>query len=198
MVRSIESGNTSADLTLGDVRRLAGVLDLSTDALLVVGGRSATPAMGTGGDLVRQVGATLRALDVSVPVDALAAALSTDLETLSGALTELAATVGVAGLEVRSADGTVQLVPAFRAAPVEALRDLTRRHLSRVELDISQANLVSRTARGERLKLTGNADRVTKGALLNAGIVETTPGGGLQLTADTTFSLLLDGPADRL
>lgn len=191
MVRSIEAGNTAADLTLGDVRRLARVLDLATDVLLVVEGPAAAPTSGATGELLRQAGATLRAFDVPVPVGALATALGTDLETLAATLTELAATVAVAGLEVRTIDGTVQLVPAFRAAPVEALKDLTRRHLGRVQLDISQANLVSRTALGERLKLTGNADRVTKGALLNAGIVETTPGGGLQLTADTAFSLLL-------
>ncbi|KAA1376416.1 helix-turn-helix domain-containing protein [Aeromicrobium fastidiosum] len=191
MVRSIESGNTSSDLTLGDVRRLAKVLELSSDALLVVEGHSATPASSEGSELLRQVGATLRALDSPAPVDALATALGTDLETLAGALTELAATVAVAGLEVRTTDGTVQLVPAFRAAPVEALKDLTRRHLGRVQLDISQANLVSRTARGKRLKSTSNVDRVTKGALLNAGIVETTSGGGLELAEDVSYSLLL-------
>lgn len=194
IVRSIERGQASLELTLRDVCRYAEVLNVPVHAVLRTDEPPGSPAAMDGDDeLAGQVGTLLASLAQPVHVDVLADAVSRDLDAVEDMLTVVAARVERAGLEVRRVGRTVALAPAFRGVSGEQLRAAARQHLARAGLDVSQALLVSRVARGLRTKSLTNPERVTAGSLKNAGILEHAAAGGFQLSADAAFSLLAEG-----
>lgn len=70
---------------------------------------------------------------------------------------------------------------------------MARQQVARNGLNISQALMMFRVTVGQKLtKTLGNAEQVTKGTLINAGLLEHNASGGLRATADVRFSLLLE------
>lgn len=192
-VRGIEAGHTSRDLTLRDAARIADALSLPVATIL------ATPSpephgadQPPRGDLLRRTGALLASLAHPVDVDVLASVLDCDLESAESALGDLSRLTTAVGLEVRREGHAAALGPAFRAVPDETLQTVARQHLGRRGLDVSQALLLSRAVRGLRGKSLSNPERVTRGSLLNAGILRHSASGGVEVADDVRYSLLLD------
>jgi transcriptional regulator with XRE-family HTH domain len=203
VVRSIEAGNASRDLILADIERVAEVLSLSvTDAVVFIKPSAPVrpPAPWVSGvqrrhhdNRAARLGCVLHRLAAPVPEEAVATALSLTMFELEEALDNLYALLAPAGLEVRRTSGFVNLGtgPVGRdfAAAVQAL---ARQQVARNGLNVSQALMMFRAAVSEKYaKTLGNAEQMSKGALLNAGPLEHTPSGGVRATADVMFSLLL-------
>lgn len=211
-MRTIEAGRPTKELTLSDVSRLAGALHLPVTALLITdaqpGAAPAPEGPRTKSEheehqqvVGRGLGALLRALPGPAPLTAVAATMGTTLDELGEVLKMVNAALNPAGLEVRQVGGLVELSASHAATATEAVRALSRVHLARRSLNLSQALMLHRVTRGRMSRKlatspsTGNPDQVTRGSLLNAGLVEVNPSGGLNLSEDVRFSLLLDNGA---
>ena len=80
--------------------------------------------------------------------------------------------------------------------PHDCLRRAWRAHLGRRGLDAGQVRFLRQATTGRRVKVMSNPQRVTAGALVNAGLLERTPSGGVEMSGDVRYSLLLEQQAD--
>lgn len=71
-----------------------------------------------------------------------------------------------------------------------------RSQLARRGLDAGQARPLHHTLIGRREKTLTNDQQVTAAELVNAGLLERIPAGGVELSEDVRFSLLLDGDSE--
>lgn len=197
VLRGIEAGTNHADLTLGELQRLAALLSLPLGQLLTA--PTATepapvPAVpSTAAEhrdrAVKLVSALLIEINRTIPEQTLAKLAEVSLSELDAVLGELDSRLRAAGLRVhrvhagafiRSVDGSLDRDTALVA---------WRRHLGRNSLNIGQAKLLHKVTRGAGLKNLGNDERVRGAALVNAGILTRTGSGGFALTEDAAFSL---------
>jgi hypothetical protein len=209
IVRSIEAGNAWRDLTLADIERVADVLSLSAADVVVYinpGAEVRDTEPWVSGEQrprqdsqVAQLGRVLHRLAAPVPEEALATALRLTMSELDEALDILHVLLALTGLEVRSTGGFVSLGAGPTGVDTAgAVQALARQQVARNGLNVSQVLMVFRVVVGEKLTRTlGNAERLTKGALLNAGLLEQNTSGGLRATSDVRFSLMLDWPPQR-
>lgn len=206
VLRGIEAGTNHADLTLGDIARLAHHLDLpmhqlltppsapdvaATDAETAAGPVTPTAHLDTS---VRQVAGVLTELNRGIPAQTLAELVELTLTELDEVLIELDTRLRRAGLRLRRLRGDVYLGADDDSIDQDTVRETWRRHLARRSLNLGQAHLLHRAARGEVVKNLGNDERVRGASLVNAGILERTTSGGFELSADTSFSLNPEEP----
>lgn len=201
VVRNLEAGTNHDTLTMGTVRRVAALLDLPVRRLLrpdAADFPAPVPGPRTLEEHVHQaaalIGGVLCELDRPVSVRALADLADITLDVLPQVLTTLDTTVQPAGLRLHRVSGSVALRPREGVLNKDAVREAWRRHLGRRSLDVGQANLVARAARGETIKAVTNDERVRGGSLVNAGILVRTASGGFALSDDVAFSLLSASP----
>jgi transcriptional regulator with XRE-family HTH domain len=200
VVRGIESGSTHKDLTLGDLDRVAATLSVSLTTLLEEEVPQLTPEQ-VAGPLTEQefrshcmamVGALLFDVGRLVPVESLARTVDLSLGETHRVLTELDALLRPAGLLVHRLGNSVKLWRTSDAVPHEMLQRTWRSQLARRGLDAGQARLLHQTLSGRRDKTLTNDQQVTAAELVNAGLLERTRSGGVELSDDVRYSLLLD------
>jgi transcriptional regulator with XRE-family HTH domain len=198
IVRGIEAGTNHKDLTLGDVQRLAGALSVEVHQLLTPADADAAAPAGpvthtTHLDhAVTQLGALLYDIDRLLPVEALAATLGLTLDQTHEALDELDRRLRPAGLLVHRLNNTVKLWRTLDAVTRSTLQYTWRGHLARRGLDVGQAQLLHQVRTGRRVKTMRNDQQVTAAELTNAGIFTRTRSGGVELSPEVRYSLLLD------
>ena len=199
IVRGIERGLDQAAITVGEVARLARVLALDVSELLL----PATTAPPDGPNTqeqfldqaVKRVGVILFELPRLVPLQTLAAALELTLDETEQAVGRLDLVVRPAGLRVHRLFDQVGLRPVASAVPAAQLEAACRADLARRGLSITQSLLLRDIVAGRRTRQLTNAQTVAAGELANAGILTRLPSGGVELSDEARFSLLLDeGP----
>lgn len=198
IVRAIEAGKNQGHLTLDEVARLAAVLDLPITRLLATDTadnptpRPAGPTTQTEhlDRAVKRISAALLEVGRGVAGQALAELAGIDLTELTDVLDQLDARLRPAGLCVHQVHGDSLIRAVDGTLNRDEVREVWRRHLARRGLNIGQAKLVHRAARGEAAKLRGNDELARGGALVVAGILVRTAAGGYVLSPDTAFSLM--------
>ena len=212
VLRGLEAGTNHHDLTLGELRRLAALLDLPMGRLLAPAAATATiaattaPATAAPRDVpagpatwsahldaaVTATAAILIDLDRAFPVQAIADLLGHTLEETDTILDELDRRLAPAGLRVRQVHRLVSIRATEPGLTMSQRRNIWRRTLARRSLDSSQARILQRAQSGDLTKTASEDVRVRGSALVNAGILRRTPAGGFELTDEVTYSLARD------
>lgn len=197
VVTRLESGDNHPDLPLGLLVRLAEVLAVDLPTLLVQS-RPACDAVPDADQDARTVGAALVADGTLVPLGALAEAFDWTLQRTEAAIEALEARLPDVGMRVHRLRDQVAVVRAVEPISRAALGQLTRKHLHRTAISLSEARIVFRLASGTPPRDPGNSERVAIGVLANAGLLEPDPAGAaeMRLSEDVRFSLLLDEAPD--
>lgn len=201
VVRGIEAGTNHADLTLGDLCRLARQLDLPLGRLFTEQTRSTADAPPAGpateaehiDKAVGLLASVLHEVDRAVPVSTLAELTSLTLDEVDSVLVELDARLASTGLRLNRVHGEISIRPANPGPSSAVVREAWRRHLARRSLDIGQARLVYRALRDDLPRTVGESERLRGASLVNAGVLERTHSGGLELSADVVLSLARNG-----
>lgn len=201
IIRSLEAGTNHGDLTLGDLNRLADLLSLNLADLLTTpeeqkassAGDAAGPESLT--DLldcaVPKVSAVLFEIGRLTPLGAVSSTTGLTLDELAVVLDGLDTRLAPVGLGVHRLGHEVKIARRHDVGSRDMLEAAWREHLGRMGPIITQVRLLRRAARGQVPKTLGNADRVAAGQLVNAGILDRAPSGGVTLSADAAYSLLL-------
>lgn len=209
VVRGLEAGITGKDLQLGELNRVADALHMALTELLDAGApcdrtseaqHEGTPAgPPTRSEFheryVPQAGALLHEVDRLIPVEAVALALGPNLDDTHGVLDSLHRCLHAAGLGVHRLNNSVRIRRTHGASSAGQLERSWRMHLGRRGLDIGQVRLLHQTHVGRRQKTLTNDQQVTASELVNAGILTRTPSGGVGLSDDARYSLLLTLPS---
>lgn len=149
-------------------------------------------------DGVAALGALLHESDVVAPAGALREALGWTPERLSQALDALDDQLRRVGMRLSRVANRYRIVRDLAAASEDALAGLLRAHVTRDGLNLTEASMLARVARGDVPREPTNPETVAIGTLLNARLAELGPPPGrhseqpLLLTAEVRFSLLLD------
>ena len=197
VVRGIEAGTNHADLTLGDLRRLAHHLDIPLGRLFTDQTRCTGDAPPTGpateaqhiNDAVGLLASVLQEVGRAVQVSTLAELASLTLDEVDSVLAELDARLSKAGLRLSRVHGDVSIRPANPGPRPTVVREAWRRHFARRSLDLGQARLVYRAYHDDLPRTVGENERLRSASLVNAGLLDRTPSGGFTLSADVGFSL---------
>lgn len=206
VLRGIEAGTNHHDLTIGELARLAALLDLPLGRLLgPAATRTTDEAPVPAGPITRTkhqdaavaaVAATLIEADRAFPAQAIAMLHGYTLPETDDALDELDRRLAPAGLRVRRVHGNVSIRATEPGLPGTQRRELARRQLARRSLDTGEARILARAAAGELTKATSEDVRVRGAGLVNAGILRRTAAGGFALTDDARYSLHRDPAGD--
>jgi transcriptional regulator with XRE-family HTH domain len=191
VISTLERGRNHADLTLRQLQRIAGALGVAPSSLLAKEGWSGDPVEAKPEDAI--VEAALVCTDAATTTTDLATALNWPLKRVTQALQALERRLGVTGQRLHRASNGYSL----RAA--EILTEEERVALNRVRLRtgglrVSTMRLLYRAIEspldGDWERYAGNAARVERGILQNAGLLE--PGtDGLEPSTDVKKSLRL-------
>lgn len=197
VIRGLEAGTNHKDLTLGDLHRLADALALDAQHLLAATSATEAAAGPATRDAhldqhVTQVGALLFDVDRLIPVESLALTTGLTLDQTHEVLAELDRRLRAVGLLLHRLNNAVKIWRTSDAVSRETLQATWRAHLARRGLDIGQVTLLQQVRRGRRTKTLTNDQQVTAAQLVNAGILDRTSAGGVDLSADVRYSLLLD------
>lgn len=197
VIRGLEAGTNHKDLTLGDLHRLADALALDAQHLLAATSATEAAAGPATRDAhldqhVTQVGALLFDVDRLIPVESLALTTGLTLDQTHEVLAELDRRLRAVGLLLHRLNNAVKIWRTSDAVSRETLQATWRAHLARRGLDIGQVTLLQQVRRGRRSKTLTNDQQVTAAQLVNAGILDRTSAGGVDLSADVRYSLLLD------
>ncbi|MGY1810644.1 helix-turn-helix domain-containing protein [Blastococcus sp. SYSU D00669] len=214
-VSRLESGVNHGEQPLALLLRLAGFLGLDLADLLPRTPSASTHATASDGSFpggaaaadARLVGASLHALGVLVPVEALAEVLGWDAARLDAALAALEVTAPAVGLRVHRLYNRVSLVRAADALPADQLAAVLRHDAARTGLNPTQARLVlaaltravtpSAGRGGHHMLARSNADKVAAASLVGACILTTDDSGDLALHHDAAASLLVPADGER-
>ncbi|MEX1907278.1 helix-turn-helix transcriptional regulator [Janibacter sp. Y6] len=195
VLRSVEARRVDADLTLGQVAKLADILGLGLDE--VIGIPTAPITDDSLAADVELLGSVLADIRVLVPVEGIAAALSWDLDRVHRALDELDRRLEPIGLRVHRLGHDVRIARRVTVASEEQLRAVWRRHFAVRSLAPVQARLLLQIRDG-KVKISGNKDteKVRLPELANAGLIQpadasTGTNAKWELTDDVRFSVLL-------
>ena len=104
-------------------------------------------------------------------------------------LAELDARLASTGLRLNRVHGEISIRPANPGPSSAVVREAWRRHLARRSLDIGQARLVYRALRDNLPRTVGESERLQGASLVNAGVLDRTPSGGLPLSGRADYSL---------
>ncbi len=201
VVRGIEAGTNHADLTLGDIQRLARLLDLPMQKLLAPSrtpkteDQQAAPADPLThaehlDETVHKLSVILTELHRGIPEQTLAELAELTLDGLEEALGELDARLRAVGLRLSRTRGDVVIQPAGDSVDRDTVREVWRRHLARRGINLGHANVLHRAARGEVSKNLSVDEQLRGASLVNAGILVRTASGGFALSADAAYSML--------
>ncbi len=200
VVVRIESGDNHPDLALGVITQLADLLGVNVADLFV--SSQTQDRAGTVAEDVRALGSLLFAAETNTPAAALRDALGWTQVRTKAALTELATRLQDVGLQLSSVAYRQRIVRDATAANDEELASLVRAHVTRDGLNLTEASMLARIARGDAPRDPSNHETVAIKTLVNAGLVtlgqQPTPGAErpLVLTDSVRNSLLLDTPPD--
>ena len=192
----IECGDNHPDLTLGLVSQLAELLGVNVSDLFATS--DTRDRADSVGDDARALGSLLFANAINTPGAALRDALGWTQARTKAALAELATRLQDAGLQLSSVAYCYRIVRDVTAANDEELAALVRAHLTRDGLNLTEASMLARIARGDAPRDPSNPETVAIGALVNARLVALgdRPTAGaevpLVLSEEVRFSLLLD------
>lgn len=198
VVRGLEAGTNHKDLTFGDLHRLADTLAVEPGELLAPSSPAPEPVAGPprhGEHLdqhVAQIGALLFEVDRLIPVESVATTTGLTLDQTHEVLDELDRRLRRLGLLLHRLGNAVKIWRTIDAVSRNTLQTTWRTHLARRGLDIGQVQLLHQAHRGRRHKTLTNDQQVTAAQLVNAGILDRTNAGGVELSADVRYSLLLD------
>jgi hypothetical protein len=194
VVRGIEVGPKHKTLTLRDVHGHAGAPSVQVHQLLTSADRGA-PQLGpvTSAEhldhTVAKLGALLYDVDrLPLPVEALAATL----DQTPAARDELDRRLRPVGLLMHRLNNPAKLWRVLDAVTHDTLRATWRGHPAPCGSTSARAQMLHRVRTGQRLKTMRNDQQVTAAELTNAGIFTRTRSGGVELSADVRYSLLLD------
>lgn len=199
VLRGLEAGTNHPDLTLGELVRVAKLLDLPLGRALGPAAHQTTDEppdpLGPGTHAehidaaVASVAAVLIEAEVAFPVQALAALRGYTLEETDEALRELDRRLAPAGLRVRRVHDKASIRATEPGLPGSKRSDVVRKRLTRRSLDTGEARVLARAAAGELHKVSNEDVRVRGSSLVNAGILRRTSAGGFELTDDAAYSL---------
>lgn len=162
--------------------------DRGRDSLAVHGPMTHTEHLD---DVVTRLGAALFEVATLVPVESLAATLDLTLDQVDDAVAELDVRLAPTGLCVHRLHGATKIARRHDSATGTELREHWRGQFARRGLNQSQVRLLRRAALGKVPKTLRNHERVTAGELVNAGLLQRTRSGGVELTPDVVYSLAL-------
>ncbi len=165
----VESGDNHPDLTLGLVTQLAELLGVNVADIFV--SSHTQDRTHTTTDDVRALGSLLFAAETNTPVAAFRDALGWTQVRTKAALTELATRLQDVGLMLSSVAYRYRIVRDVTAANDEKLASLVRAHVTRDGLNLTEASMLARIARGDAPRDPSNPETVAIGALLNAGLL---------------------------
>lgn len=210
VLRSVEAGRNHADLTLGDVCRIAEHLDLPLHRVLTA---AADPEPDGRGESTRSVGpvtqqehlnthvtklgAILGEIGRALPEQTIAELLDVPLTGLEPVLVELDARLRKAGLRLHRLHGDTGIRPSESVTTRNTLQEAWRRYFARRSLNIGQVRLLAKAFGGRAAKSTSAGEALCSAALVNAGILQRSASGGFVLTDDVRYSLLLSDEADQ-
>lgn len=192
VVTRLENGMNHAEVSVAQVARLAELLGVDVTDLFLDAHSDAPD------DDVAALGALLHESDVVAPAGALREALGWTPKRLSQTLDALDNQLRRVGMRLSRVANRYRIVRDLTAASEGALADLLRAHVARDGLNLTEASMLARVARGDVPREPTNPETVAIGTLLNAGLVEPGPAPArhsekpLLLTAEVRFSLLLD------
>jgi transcriptional regulator with XRE-family HTH domain len=195
----LESGIDHGGLELVVVVRLASLLGVSLDQLIVQGGRDVASSGETAGDAtdVAALGAVLFATQTHTPVGTLCEVHGWTLARLHEAEVALDAALCHVGITLSRQNARLGLARAEGAVDRDVLERSLRKHQGRDHVSITEARLLHHVEHGDAPTQPSNAERVALGMLVNAGLItfgSSRPRGEapLILSEDVRFSLLID------
>ncbi|MGH8981157.1 MAG: helix-turn-helix transcriptional regulator [Acidimicrobiales bacterium] len=199
---ALERGHGTETMELRKLVRLSQALALSLDELVEPGvGSSAVestkPATGTVDEDAAALGVLLFATGTLTPAGAICEALGWDLARLHDAEQHLSERLGACGLRLHRLTSRLGVARADDAVDREVLKQAVRRQLGREQVSLSEARMVRRIQQGRAPATPSNAERVTYGVLVNAGLVDFEPGrnrnneAAMVLSEDVRFSLMI-------
>ena len=195
----LESGSDHGGLELGVVVRLASLLGLSLDQLIVKGQGAVTSAgepAGIAAD-VAALGAVLFATQTHTPVGTLCEVHGWTLARLHTAEEALKAALCHVGITLSRQNARLGLARAEGAVDQDVLQRALRKHQGRDHVSITEARLLHRIEHGDAPTQPSNTERVALGMLVNAVLITFGPSrpkgeAPLILCEDVRFSLLID------
>ena len=196
VVVRIESGDNHPDLTLGVITQLADLLGVNVADLFA--SSHTQDRADTSTDDVRALGSLLFAAESNTPAAALRDALGWTQVRTKATLTELATRLQDVGLLLSSVAYRHRIVRDATAANDEELASLVRAHVTRDGLNLTEASMLARIARGDAPRDPSNPETVAIRTLVNAGLVTlgqrptSTAEVPLILSDEVRFSLLTD------
>ena len=192
VVRGLETGFNHTDITVGLLTKLADILAVNI-ATLFQHHDTDTGADGTARDDVATLGAALHTSDTLTPVTALAEALGWTADRVNTAAGQLAGALEQCGLRLHRLNGQLAIERSSEALDTDRIRSVTRAHLLRAGISITEARLLKRIADGRPLRDLSNADAVAVGVLTNARLITTTPPSAtMTLDDDVSFSVFAE------
>ena len=210
VVRRIEASENHPDVNLGQVTKLAEILNVDVTTLFAPaappdpGGRHDEGRdEGRGDGDVAALGALLHAAGVLTPAAALRDALDWDKARLDRGLAALDVQAGAIGLRLNRNPAGFSLTRAVEACPADVLADVIRSHVNRDGLNLTEAAMLRRVANGEAPREPTNPEAVALGVLGNARLVKhgeaptPTSQAPLVLAEAVRYSLLLDDEPDE-
>ena len=196
VVVRMESGQNHPDLTLGVVAQLAELLGVNVaDLFLASNNRERA---GDVGDDARVLGSLLFTAEGATPVAALRDSQGWTHERTKAALSELGERLTHAGLSLSTVAYRTRIVRDVTAANDDEIASLTRAHIIRDGLNLTEASMLARLARGDAPREPSNPETVAIGTLQNAKLIvqgeRPTPTAEVPLVLSEVvrFSLLID------
>lgn len=176
VLRSLDAGTNHEAFTVAQLQGLARALGVSVPDLFISDSPAPDAEIAAADPDVaedaRTVGAALDAAEVLTPTTALAEALGWPLARVEAALEVLDAALHAAGFRLHRLYNRVSIVRAVDAADREQIRQVTRSHLARESLNLTEARLLRKVVTGGGApKELSNAETVALGVLVNAGLV---------------------------
>lgn len=193
VLRGLDVGTNHCDLTIGQLQRLAGALNVELHELIrpapddndIANDASAHDATDAA-----TIGAILHATGVLTNDSALCDITGWPLARVRSALAELERRLPTVGLRLHRLERRYSIQRDTTAADAKTLKTAVRKHLARDGLNLTEARVLRQALDSALPREPTNAEQVAIGVLVNAGLLELAEPGGV--TASRSWAVAGD------